>query len=99
MPRLRAALVAVALCICASCASGQTVAPNVTLSQVKMPEGFSVDLYYRWKVDGIRNLVMSGNSKPGGPIILYGSTWVLGCRWRRVPQCFAMLLCVGAAGD
>jgi hypothetical protein len=83
MSGLRAALVAVALCICASRAGAQNVAPNVTLPQVKMPEGFSVSLYYQWKVDGIRNLVMSGNSRPGGPIIIYGSTWVAGRRGGR----------------
>jgi hypothetical protein len=49
--------------------------PNVSLPLLKLPQDFTVDLYYKNQVPGLRNLVMSGNSKPGGPIIVYGSTW------------------------
>ncbi len=55
----------------------QDMPPNVSLPLVKLPAGFSASLYYKNAVPGIRNLVMSGNSKPnGGPIILYGSTFM-----------------------
>lgn len=76
MSALRAfqACLALALLSLVTC---QDMPPNVSLPLVKLPEGFSASLYYKNIVPGIRNLVMSGNSKPdGGPIILYGSTWM-----------------------
>jgi hypothetical protein len=49
--------------------------PNVSLPLLNLPRGFSVNLYFRNQSPGVRNLVMSGNSKANGPIIVYGSTW------------------------
>lgn len=49
--------------------------PNVSLSLLKMPPGFSAELYSPYSVPKARGMVASGNNKPGGPIITYVSTW------------------------
>jgi hypothetical protein len=51
------------------------VAPNVSLSLLTTPPGFSVSLYHPYLIKNARSLVASGNNKPGGPVITYVSTW------------------------
>jgi hypothetical protein len=63
-----AALLALLLC-------PADAAPNATLSDLQLPEGFSVRLYYQDAITGIRSLALSGAPRPaGGPVIVYGVT-------------------------
>ncbi len=72
---LAVALVALALAARLPRAAGQIrdQAPKVFLDRLKLPPGFGVELFTEGvTLVGVRDFVVSGNSKPGGPIIVSG---------------------------
>jgi hypothetical protein len=66
-----ASLVALAALAALAAAQIKSEPPRVFLDQLKLPPGFSVELYHPGlTLDGLRDVVPSGASQQGGPIIV-----------------------------
>ena len=69
-----AALLLCLLCLLAAPAPTRAAAPNVTLSDLRLPDGFAVQLYYQDAIPGVRSMALSQKSKREGPVIVYAAT-------------------------
>ncbi len=66
-----ARLLALAALAALAAAQIKSEPPRVFLDQLKLPPGFRLELYYPgFTLDGLRDVVPSGASQQGGPIIV-----------------------------